>query len=166
MCGLETITLETFSKRANRREFLLEWIVFLPVGQWVHDWIRPFEDRPILGSHVFFLLSQEKRWWKIWRFEIIMLPLHRIWKQVLISLTKPRKFGWVAETSSLLNCRARLAYRGFESPSFRSLGLAKRYLKCSVHLTVRIQDSQSWHKSSILLPSTTKGRLFLPGGFI
>ena len=30
-----------------------------------------------------------------------------------------RKDGWVAETTSLLNWRTRLGYRGFESPSFR-----------------------------------------------
>ena len=30
-----------------------------------------------------------------------------------------RRGGWVAETSSLLNCRTREGYRGFESPSLR-----------------------------------------------
>ena len=48
-----------------------------------------------------------------------------------------------------------------ESPSFRFAGdravlsPPARTVRRSVHLTVRIQDSQSWHKGSIPLPTTT-----------
>ena len=40
-----------------------------------------------------------------------------------------RKDGWVAETTSLLNWRTRLGYRGFESPSFRKR--TKKYKECN-----------------------------------
>ena len=48
-------------------------------------------------------------------------------------------------------------YRGFESPSFRTEGksLREQLTGWSIHLMVRIQDSQSWHRGSIPL-STTK----------
>ena len=41
-------------------------------------------------------------------FASLFRKQHKVWKD-----------GWVAETTSLLNWRTRLGYRGFESPSFR-----------------------------------------------
>ena len=62
------------------------------------------------------------------------------------------KVGWVAETTSLLNWRAGLPYRGFESPTFRKR--SSKLHRWSIHLMVRIQDSQSWHRGSIPLSTT------------
>ena len=62
--------------------------------------------------------------------------------------------GWVSGWNhqfAKLTCG--LPYRGFESPTFR-----KHYSKLhrwSIHLMVRIQDSQSWHRGSIPLSTTT-----------
>ena len=92
----------------------------------------------------------------------------------------------MAETSSLLNCRTGSRTGGSNPPpsarEFRKrptgrlsfalphsrLGHSKRVLMAlatrSVHLTVRIQDSQSWHKGSIPLP-TTKGLLRFRSSF-
>ena len=68
----------------------------------------------------------------------------------------------MAETSSLLNCRTGSrtggsnpppsAPRGFLCESTLNIG---RLTARSIHLMVRIQDSQSWHRGSIPL-STTK----------
>ena len=51
----------------------------------------------------------------------------------------------MAETTSLLNWRAGLPYRGFESPSFR----AWRF-----HLMVRIHASHAWYTGSIPVGAT------------
>ena len=56
-----------------------------------------------------------------------------------------RKFGWVAETTSLLNWRTGLPYRGFESPSFRIWRF---------HLMVRIHASHAWYTGSIPVGAT------------
>ena len=62
--------------------------------------------------------------------------------------------GWVSgwnQQFAKLPCG--LPYRGFESPTFRKH--VSRVYRWSIHLMVRIQDSQSWHRGSIPL-STTK----------
>ena len=60
----------------------------------------------------------------------------------------------MAETSSLLNCRTG-SRTGGSNPPPSARGVS-RALERSVHLTVRIQDSQSWHKGSIPLPTTKR----------
>ena len=70
-----------------------------------------------------------------------------------------RKDGWVAETSSLLNCRTGSRTGGSNPPPSapRGFSLRERSFKCwSIHLMVRIQDSQSWHRGSIPLSTTKK----------
>ena len=62
----------------------------------------------------------------------------------------------MAETSSLLNCRTGSRTGGSNPPP--SAGVTLEDASWSVHLTVRIQDSQSWHKGSIPLPTTSKLR--------
>ena len=65
----------------------------------------------------------------------------------------------MAETSSLLNCRAGYRTGGSNPPASASvLKHAARELhkkaKWWIHLMVRIQDSQSWHRGSIPLSTT------------
>ena len=67
----------------------------------------------------------------------------------------PSLEGWVSgcnQQFAKLPCE--FSYRGFESPSFRTQSFKRMQANWSVHLTVRIQDSQSWHTSSILVPTT------------
>ena len=52
----------------------------------------------------------------------------------------------MAETTSLLNCRTGLPYRGFESPSFRTWRF---------HLMVRIHASHAWYTGSIPVGATS-----------
>ena len=77
----------------------------------------------------------------------------RNWETVLRLTSTVWKFGWVAETSSLLNCRTGNRTGGSNPPASAVL-LSKQYCWW-IHLMVRIQDSQSWHRGSIPL-STTK----------
>ena len=63
----------------------------------------------------------------------------------------------MAETSSLLNCRAGYRTGGSNPPA--SAEIRTDFKKCTIwwiHLMVRIQDSQSWHRGSIPLSTTGK----------
>ena len=66
----------------------------------------------------------------------------------------------MAETSSLLNCRAGYRTGGSNPPP--SASYRTKMYRWSIHLMVRIQDSQSWHRGSIPL-STTKVLMHLKG---
>ena len=78
---------------------------------------------------------------------------NRIWERCLMIQKWIQQEGWVSGWNhqfAKLTCG--LPYRGFESPTFR-----KHYSKLhrwSIHLMVRIQDSQSWHRGSIPLSTT------------
>ena len=61
----------------------------------------------------------------------------------------------MAETSSLLNCRTGSRTGGSNPPASALIKLLKN--QWSIHLMVRIQDSQSWHRGSIPLSTTKKG---------
>ena len=64
----------------------------------------------------------------------------------------------MAETSSLLNCRTGSRTGGSNPPPSAPRGSLREHLTgWSIHLMVRIQDSQSWHRGSIPL-STTKNK--------
>ena len=90
-----------------------------------------------------------------------VVSLHPHLRTMLVDLAtiSDWKVGWVAETTSLLNWRAGLPYRGFESPTFRKR--SSRLRRWSIHLMVRIQDSQSWHRGSIPLSTTWLNKLNL-----
>ena len=60
----------------------------------------------------------------------------------------------MAETSSLLNCRTGSRTGGSNPPPSAGAHFQQNAAR-SIHLMVRIQDSQSWHRGSIPL-STTK----------
>ena len=82
---------------------------------------------------------------RIWNKALFLQP--HLW--TLVHDEAALKEVWVSGWNhrfAKLTCG--LPYRGFESPRFRSI------INRSVHLTVRIQDSQSWHTSSILVPTT------------
>ena len=77
-----------------------------------------------------------------------------------------RKFGWVAETTSLLNWRTRKGTGGSNPPasaksqnkkelSFVDLALFKSIKFRWVRLTVRTHASHACNTSSILVPTTT-----------
>ena len=68
--------------------------------------------------------------------------------------------GWVSGWNhqfAKLTCG--LPYRGFESPTFRKR--SSKLHRWSIHLMVRIQDSQSWHRGSIPLSTTWLNKLNL-----
>ena len=103
----------------------------------------------------------EKSCRKIWWNKKNVVSLHPHLRTMLVDLAtiSDWKVGWVAETTSLLNWRAGLPYRGFESPTFRKR--SSRLRRWSIHLMVRIQDSQSWHRGSIPLSTTWLNKLNL-----
>ena len=66
----------------------------------------------IPGSWINFFLS-------VWKMFVILQRFSREKKRFFLVRENTRRGGWVAETNSLLNCRTRLGYRGFESPLLR-----------------------------------------------
>ena len=104
----------------------------------------------IMQGQRFFEKNRRNVWWN-WFFS---LPLHPHSENECCEVKEPKdwKFGWVAETSSLLNCRAGNRTGGSNPPPSASW-LQKMY-RWSIHLMVRIQDSQSWHRGSIPLSTT------------
>ena len=103
----------------------------------------------IMQEQRFFEKNKRNVWWN-WFFS---LPLHPHSENECCEVKEPKdwKFGWVAETSSLLNCRTGNRTGGSNPPASATVDNQR----WSVHLTVRIQDSQSWHKGSIPLPTTS-----------
>ena len=89
----------------------------------------------------------EKSCRKIWWNKKNVVSLHPHLRTMLVDLAtiSDWKVGWVAETTSLLNWRTGLPYRGFESPSFRTWRF---------HLMVRIHASHAWYTGSIPLSTT------------
>ena len=61
----------------------------------------------------------------------------------------------MAETSSLLNCRTGSRTGGSNPPPSAGAHFQQNAAR-SIHLMVRIQDSQSWHRGSIPLSTTKK----------
>ena len=121
------------------------------------------------GSYIFhaFMRKKSMEYLELWNKSTTFAP-HLENRCGEVNKTKEVWVSGWNQQFAKLPCA--LAYRGFESPSFRNVFSLQEMLETgSVHLTVRIQDSQSWHKSSILLPST---RLLLlqrkanDGGFI
>ena len=60
-----------------------------------------------------------KNFQNIWCSQKYVVPLHRVWEKTpKVKKEQPvRKFGWVAETSSLLNCRAGYRTGGSNPPA-------------------------------------------------
>ena len=68
----------------------------------------------------------------------------------------------MAETSSLLNCRTCKGTGGSNPPASAEVRTKRQIidgynLTWWIHLMVRIQDSQSWHRGSIPLSTTKRG---------